>query len=331
MKKILYVTFAALAFAGCKKDKPQSLPNPKPSAVAQKVSFDVNDFGMTAGNLKTNGITNVNGLKDHIKYLRYAVLNWQEANFTDLITTLYRYQEHISSETNFGQIRDSLDDGRYHICFIGSDVLGKVDVETIPFTGGNQLPHPAYRLDYKSLTTNIFSAYVDTTIAGKPVDKPIVLKRAVSQLTVHMNDAIPANAAKFVITFTDYPLGLDLVTGNGIFRGRQDEYTPDATFEFSVSDAVKGKTGMEITSIVWPYDYPKITVDCLDGQGKVIAQAILPKNYNNLYDRLDPNTQYKFSGNLFGRSANFSVTVDTKWGTPVNTPFSLPSKTQHIN
>ncbi|MBL4678818.1 MAG: hypothetical protein JKY70_21895 [Mucilaginibacter sp.] len=331
MKKIFYLLFVAMAFVGCTKDTPKLLPNPKPSTVSQKVNFDISDFGITTGGLRTNGISSVNALKDQIKFLQYAVLNWQEANFTDLITNLYRYQEHRSTESNFGQIRDSLDDGRYHICFIGADVLGKVDVATIPYTGANQLPHPTYRLDYKSLTTNIFSAYVDTSIAGKPVNKPIVLKRAVSQLTIHLNDVIPTNAAKFVITCSDYPLGFDLVTGYGLDRGRQEEYNPDATFEFPISNDVIGKAGIEITSIVWPHDYPKITVDCLDAQGKLMAHVLLPKNYIDFYDRLDPNTQYKFSGNLFGQSAHFDITVDTNWGIPVNTPFSLPSKTQHIN
>ncbi|MBL4678253.1 MAG: hypothetical protein JKY70_18925 [Mucilaginibacter sp.] len=330
MKKTLYTVLTALAFTGCSKETIKTNSVAAPNGQAQAVSFNVSDFGMTTGGIRTNSISKVNALKDQIRYLQYGVLIWQAPDDINPITTLYRSQDHTASEANFGLIKDSLQDGRYHVGFIGADVKGKFDVETIFQHGGPDLPRLTYYLDYRLLTTNIFAAYIDTTVVGAPINKPVVLKRAISQVTVHLNDAIPVGAAKFVLRFSDYPLSLDVASGYGFVRGREEEYNPDATFEFPINSNAIGKSGMEITSIVWPHYYPSIVVDCLDAQGKVIAHRVLPKNLANFYNKLDPNIQYKFSGSLFGQTANFNVSVDTTWKTPVNTTFSIPGKTQHI-
>ncbi|MBL4678131.1 MAG: hypothetical protein JKY70_18280 [Mucilaginibacter sp.] len=329
MKKTFYTLMAVIALCGCSKESTKVILPIKSTKLAQSVSFSVSDFGLTTGNLRSNSVTRTDGLKDQIKYLQFAVDEWQDSGY-GLNTDLYRYQEHLNSENNFGMLRDSLQDGRYYICFVGGDVLGKIQVETIPNTG-SELARTTYYLDYKLLTPNIYRAAIDTTVSGKPIDKPIVMKRMVGQVTIHLNDAIPNNAAKLMLTYSDYPPTLDLINGLGLDRGRQDEFYPDAVFEFPVTSAHIGKTGMEITSFVFPYRYPQITLSCLDPEGKVIATKVLPKNEYDFYTTVAANTQYKFSGNLFGQSASFNVSVDTKWNTPVNTTFSIPSKTQHIN
>ncbi|MBL4678819.1 MAG: membrane lipoprotein lipid attachment site-containing protein [Mucilaginibacter sp.] len=329
MKKTLYTLLAALAITGCSKETIKTNPSVESIGPAQAISFNVSDFGLSTGSIRTNSVVSTNALEDHISHLYYSVLDWQESGF-DPIKTFARYQQHLSSESNFGAIRDSLQDGRYHINFIGSDVEGTVDVETIPLSGGSQLPRPGFYLNYKKVTSNIFTAYIDTTVAGKPIGKPIVLKRAVSQVTLHINDAIPANASKFVLSFKDYPGGIDLVSGYGLDRGRNDEPYDTAIFEFPITSTNIGKKNMEVSVYVFPYYYPEIAIDCLDAQGNVIVHKVMPKNLYNVYTKLDRNIQYSFAGNLFGQTANFNISVDSNWKTPVNTPFSIPGITQRI-
>jgi hypothetical protein len=329
MKKLYYTLLAALAITGCSKESTKPVHNSQPSATLQAVTFNVDDFGLTTGNITTNSIKGTAALKDQIKYLQYATLKVQESTHSDLFD-LSSYQEHQAVESGFGTIKDALQDSRYHFNFVGADVLGKVQMESIPLSGGLRLPVPTYTIDKNLLSSKIFYAYLDTTIAGKPLNKPIVMKRMVSEVIIHLNDAIPANAAKMVLSFTDYPLSFDLSRGYGLERGRQDEYYPTAKFEFPVKQDKIGQKDVELCAIVLPYYYPEVAIDCLDAKGNVIAHRILPKNDLNVYTRLEKNTQYKYSGSLFGNEIGFAVSVDTKWNTPVTSPFSMPGTTQVV-
>lgn len=327
MKKILYFLSAIILVAGCKKETSNGKQTVPSAAVTHALNFSISDFGLTTGNLTTNSIQATTTLKDQIKYLQYAVFEGSVKDYS-MAEPLYRSQQHAGTEQNFGLIRDSLQDGRFSICFVGTNNLGVIQSQSPPVSGGATINRPTFLLDYKSLTSNMFYAFIDTTVAGKPLDKPVTMRRMVSKVTIHLSDAIPTNAAKFVLTFVDYPPGLDLASGSGLSRGRQDEYYPDASFEFPVTANYVGKKDIELCAIVFPYYYPQIALDCLDASGKVIARKILPKNFYDAYNKLDQNTQYKFTGYFFGHTANFNVTIDSKWNSPVNVPFSIPGSTQ---
>ncbi|TWR25261.1 hypothetical protein FPZ43_17480 [Mucilaginibacter pallidiroseus] len=328
MKKIFYSLFVVFILAGCKKEK-TSTNTATPSSTANVVTFSISDFGLTSGSLSTNGINATTALKDQIKYLQYAKGKYPEPGFYNDFES-FKTKQFAATDPNFGLIKDSVPDGHSNFSFVGSDVPGEISVKTIPLSGGNRYYRPTFSLDYKLLTSNMYAANIDTTLTGMPINKPVIMHRMVSKVTIHLNDAIPANAAKFILTFVDYPTSLDLVSIRGLDRGRRDDFYPDASFEFPITANYIGKKGVELCSIVFPYSYPEISLQCLDAKGNIIAKKVLPKNFENVYNDIAPNTQYKFTGNFFAQSANFNITVDTKWNSPVNIPFALPGSTQRL-
>jgi len=255
MRNIYLLCIAiCIVVSSCKKDSTQKLISPEVSTTLHEVSFTVPGFESTAQNLSTNSAGGSALLKDQIKYLhlviykdRGIVMDPPFEQYPQFAAGTVKDIVQKSTDANFGTFKASLSDGQYWFYIVGDQLAGKISGEITHGSGGIYWTLPYYHLDNALLTSGIYFGGFDTLIKA-PISKAITIKRMVSKLTVRITDAIPANAAKFILTLTDYPPAFDLFSGNG---------------------------------------------------------------------------KYIYTGALFTKAAQFTVSLDTKWNAPVNIPFSV--------
>jgi hypothetical protein len=340
MRNIYLCIAICIVVSSCKKDSTQNLISPpEVSTKLHEVSFTVPGFESTTQNLSTNSAGVSALLKDQIKYLhlviykdRGIVEEPQFEQFPQFAAGPVKDIIQKSTDANFGTFKASLSDGQYWFYIVGDQLAGKISEERTNGHGG-YWTLPFYHLDNALLTSGIYFGGFDTLIKA-PISKAITLKRMVSKLTIRITDAIPANAAKFVLTLTDYPPAFDLYSGNGRFHGTEDLFD-SAVFSYNISSSQIGKSNFEFSTIVLPYQSfytSEITLDCVDNMGHIINHKVLPSKGGDVI-RIERNTNYIYTGALFTKAAQFTVSLDTKWNAPVNIPFSVsylkPIKTSH--
>jgi hypothetical protein len=332
MRNIYLLCIAiCIVVSSCKKDSTQNLISPpEVSTKLHEVSFTVPGFEGTTQNLSTSSTGASALLKDQIKYLhlviykdRGIVMDPPFEQYPQFAAGTVKDIIQKSTDANFGTFKASLSDGQYWFYIVGDQLAGKISGEITHGSGGIYWTLPYYYLDNALLTSGIYFGGFDTLIKA-PISKALTLKRMVSKLTVHITDAIPANAAKFILTLTDYPPAFDLFSGNGKFHGREDIFD-SALFSYNISTSQIGKSNFEFSTIVLPYHTfysSEITLDCVDKLGNIINHKVLPSKGGDVV-WIEGNTNYIYTGALFTKAAQFTVSLDTKWNAPVNIPFSV--------
>jgi len=328
----IYLSCIAICIvvSSCKKDSTQKLiSSPEVSTKLHAVSFTVPGFESTTQNLSTNSAGGSALLKNQIKYLhlviykdRRVVTEPEFEQYPQFAAGPVKDIIQKSTDANFGTFKESLSEGQYWFFIVGDQLAGKIFGET---TNGHGVywTLPYYHLDNALLTSGIYFGGFDTLI-NAPINKAITLKRMISKLTVRITDAIPANAAKFILTLTDYPPAFDLLNGDGRYHGIDDPFD-NAHFSYNISKSQIGKSNFEFSTIVLPYrSYysSEITLNCVDNMGNVINHKVLPSQGDD-YVWIKRNTNYIYTGALFTKAAQFTVTLDSKWNAPVNIPFSV--------
>jgi hypothetical protein len=319
MKKYLILIATAIIFFSCKKENAGTIVNNNPvlSKTLYPVEFNYSLSNATGTTSKTaTNSLSTTALKDQIKYLRYFVYSGP-LNLSILKYVKQKTQK--PTDTNFGFITDSLPAGQYSIFFVGAQAPG--DFSNERKAGANVYGLPVFYYN-NSKIYDTFIKTVELTITDK-VNQSVVLTRITSMITFKLNDIMPANAATVKVSFEDFPLGIDLVFNQGKSHAEGEPY-PTATFSFPVKDTDKGKTGFTLSTLVWPYNWPSLNIDCIGLNGELLAHRELTR----AIPLISENANYIFSGKLFDQQANFPITIDDQWNPPVNLPLSLPSQTQ---
>lgn len=316
-KITLLAAMVMLLFA-CKKESgtkpPTNAATPKKSYA---IGFNVSGFSESSTSLTTNAVNakTTAALKDQIKFLYYFIFTRDEnGTYTEVSKGVQK-----AADANFGTIKDTLEAGHYSVYFVGTQAPGHYEFK---FETSAIYADPIFYYDDKSVYETFHNA-MQLDVSGTST-QAIVLKRVVAEISVKVTDPLPANAKTLRLSFGDYPQGLDLNMGVGEARPHsQFEFRDTAKVSFPISVANVGKAGFTVDKYVWQSAYFGIVVDCLDASGKVIATKTLPKNLVDIYTQLLNNTHYTYSGVLFGNTNSFSVSLDDKWNTPVNSTFTL--------
>ena len=317
--KITLLSIALLFLFACKKE---SGTKPVKDAAAPKksyaVGFNVSGFTESTTSLSTNavGAKTTAALKNQIKFLYYYVFSHGiNGEYIEVTNGVQK-----STDSNFGTIKDTLKTGHYTVFIIGTQAPGHYEFR---FKSSALYEDPIFYYDDKSVYETFLKA-IEFDVNGTST-QAVELKRVVTELTVKITDPLPANAKTLRLSFEDYSEGLDPNLGVGeAHPHNQNEPWPTAQVSFPISATDIGKSGFTIDKYLWEYRYPNIVIDCLDAAGKIIATKSLPKNYFDFAVQLLNNTHYTYSGALFNNNtANFNVSLDDKWNTPVNSTFSL--------
>jgi hypothetical protein len=318
MKKYVILIATAIIFYSCKKENTSTIVTDSPalSKTLYPVAFNFSAFETTGIKTATNSLSTT-ALKDQIKYLRYFVFSGSLDPRNELVPFKRKTQK--STDSNFGLITDSLPPGQYSIFFVGSQAPGDVSMERK--TATDLYGSPIFYYNNSSIY-DTFNKQVDLVISA-PVNQSVVLTRVTTKITIKFTDIMPINATTVKVSFEDFPLGADLLHNTGDPHAHGEfEFYPTKTFSFPVNSSDKGKTGFTLSTLVWPFFYPTINIDCFGLNGELIAH----KELSRVIPELLANTNYIFSGKLFSQSI-FSITINDQWNTPVNVPFSLPSAT----
>jgi hypothetical protein len=319
MKKYLILMATAIILFSCKKENAGTIANNNPalskSETLYPVGFNYSLFEVTGIKTVTNSL-NTSALKDQIKYLRYFVYSGSTYPRIELVPVKQKTQK--STDPNFGKITDSLPAGEYSIFFVGAQAPGHVITErkyTNDISG-----HPIFYYNNSSIY-DTFNKHVNLVISA-PVNRSVVLARVTTNITIKFTDIMPSNATTVKVSFANFPLGADLLKNAGDPHAQWElgELYPTKTFSFPVNSSDKSKTGFTLSTLVWPFFYPTISIDCFGLNGELIAHKELSK----VIPELHANTNYIFSGELFDDKSHFTVTVNDQWNPPVDVPFSLP-------
>jgi hypothetical protein len=313
MKKYLTLMAMAIIFLSCKKENASNSVNNNPalSKTLYPVSFNLSAFETTEINKSktvTNSISTM-ALKDQIKYLHYAVFSAPSSPGNELV--LFKQIVQNSTQPSFGTILDSLPAGKYSIFFVGAQHQGSISMKD-----GAPVFDPAFFVD------DTFNKRVDLTITDQ-VKQSVVLNRISAMITITFTDIMPANAGEISVEFEDSPPDADLLTNEGHLHPSDTSYFSRPLY-VSVIDTDKGKTGFTLSTFVWPYQYPSITIDCIGLNGELISR----KKLSNILPKFLANKNYIFSGKLLEQQTDFNITIKDKWNPPVNVPFNLPSQMQ---
>ncbi|NCD67808.1 hypothetical protein [Mucilaginibacter agri] len=289
--RFLLLAIIGTAFVSCKKADVE-----EPNVVALKklysIGFTVWNFSDTTSVVGATSVSKSpsSSLQNQLDYLQYYVFT-KEANGNYV---LVKQKIQKSTDANFGIVSDSLPANHYYIYFVGCQAPGHMEMRT----KANNINVPIFYYDNNAIY-DTFYASSEVTLNGM-VTEAVLLNRVVAKVQVKITDILPQEASAVRLIFADYPLGLDLTTGIGEIRAETETTNRvSKNFQVPIVNADKINTGFTFGAIVWAYDYPLITLSCIDVSGKTIAVKSIPKNRFGLYTRLEDNMQYNYTGSLF--------------------------------
>ncbi|MXV52613.1 hypothetical protein GS399_16690 [Pedobacter sp. HMF7647] len=315
MKAIAAILLIVALFA-CKKDSSVGTGEQQQSTQTSKKLYPVTfKLGQFSTDVKPFGLK-TSDLKDQIKFLHYSsFINYihgpDDEQLGEKVTTINQVAD---STANFGTIRDSLPEGDYVIIFAGGN--------TSPFRGFNfQGPGGYYAaaVDQAFPFGDSFGNGMRIHVGDSVINKEIVLKRMVSKITIKITDALPANAAKFVLTVGNmapvvFPINQHPPGEHGY--PFDDQFI---TFPLKTEDA--GKKNYTLTTYVY-YGNEYFILTCYNQDGAIIANKTMPVVPDQF---IDVNKQYNFSGKLFENSSSFQISIDDQWGESEDIPFGYHS------
>lgn len=336
MKKAILLLFVAVAFcSSCKKDQKKG---PAVTGKTYKVNFDVSGFtqelvGNSANKLHTNGLK-----ANDTPPLSLAISNIYYYVF-DSNGHMLHHLTQPSSATNFGNIADQLPAGSYTIVLAaGQDNLIVTDAHA--YTGQSSSVTTSSLLrdiylggyyHYDPVTTtetdlpwqDTFFKKIALTVTDSNINQSVTMDRIVSQVTVDVTDAIPANAHSITVTARTYKyffLSSGDITANPLpynFSASQVGPVDNLKTTFIIPDVAKGTTNYKVSLLTLNNTDPSsVLINCYDASNNVLGSV----KVDNV--TMHPNTQTILSGNLFGASNNFGVTLNGKWDpSTINVPF----------
>ena len=334
MKKAILLLFVAVAFcASCKKDQKKG---PAVTGKTYKVNFDVSGFTQELINHSANK-PRTEGLETNdTPPLSSAIANIYYYVF-DSGGRLLHYLTQPSSATNFGNIADQLPAGSYTIVLAaGQDnllvrnsstgqIAGTTTVELLRdlYLGGYYHFDPITTTETDLPWQDTFYKKIALTVTDSDINQSVTMDRIVSQVTVDITDAIPANAHSITVTARTYRyffLSSGDVTANPLpnnFTTSGVGPVDNLATTFIIPDAAKGTTDYKVSLLTLNNTDPSsVLINCYDASNNVLGSV----KVDNVI--MHPNTQTILSGNLFGTSNHFGVTLNGKWDpSTINVPF----------
>lgn len=299
MKKvILYCVTLTLFVVSCKKEHktPTPTPDTKKYQVAFNVSTPANATSHSVNNPHVNSIVaNAVGDLSAIDNLYYAAYD-SDGN---LVSNIYQ----TSDFANFGQISDSLPSGTYTIVIVG----GKTGIN-FSYGGNATKLNTAVIAGYGTTSpplpwNDTFFKKFSVTVSGSSISQDVTLSRIVGQLTVDIQDALPANASKLIVSISkEYT--------NYTFAGATPSHLITGAYVQTITlpASALGTTDYEMSTImintITPFD---VQISCVDANNTFLGQVTVTGV------TLSPNTQTILSGKLFGTDNGFSFSLNEGW------------------
>jgi hypothetical protein len=300
---LLIISIISVLTVSCKKEhniKTQTGPK------TYTVRFRVEGFSQNSGPFKTNSIhTNsvtADSLKKSIDVLYYLVYK---------NTSRYRKITQYSTDPNFGTITDSFDAGNVNMPNKYKVVVVAGKTNFVDSYKGIEALSDFDQFQY--IDNGVVKFFNDAFYKSVEFTTPdstynLSLDRAVAQLQVKINDAIPANAKNIILTFNDYQ---SIYATKGL--PRFDDVQQRTVTVSATPGAINTVLSAILLNTLSPFD---VEIKCVDAADNVIAVNTVTGVTCKM------NEVTILTGNLFGQpGSNFYVTYNPAWGTPVYREF----------
>ena len=277
MKKIAMALASALMMLSCTSDEPQN---------EQQTGWESKTITFTFGDVLTQHAMT----RADITSLDLTDLWMFDYVGEELQQTVHQ----SNTDEDFGAISASMDYGEHTLYFVasrGTTPTSDTDAQTITWVKPSD------------------TFWATTTVNVSPSSasfQSVSLSRVATRLRITVNDEVPTEAAKFVITPAQWYYGVDYTTGSGIAPSANQPR------EVNIPSSYIGTTGQLAISIFgfvpsadWQTD---ITAALKASDESTLGQVTLEDV------SLRKNITTAYSGGILGTSRTFTLTADDTWG-----------------
>ena len=199
-----------------------------------------------------------------------------------------------STDEDFGSISASMGYGSHTLYFVASR-------GTTPTTN----------TDAKTITwakpSDTYWATASVSVApSSDASQSVTLTRIATRLRITVNDEIPANAATFTVTPSQWYYGINYTTGTGV--GLQENYPRPVTIPANYI-GTSGELMISIFGFIPSSDWQTdVTATLTASDDSVLGQVMLEDV------PLRKNITTAYSGGILGTSKAFTLTANDTWG-----------------
>ena len=291
---LLCFILLAIGSVGCKKDKKSD--STTPSNKTYHVVFNVSQPQTSGSNnlsnnsLKTNAAEPVANGASKLFYLVY--------NSRNLLVHKLVQDANVG---NFGTVEDELPAGTYtvYIC------AGQNGLDLDLSTDFGASPHFSYPLLSTPATAPVwgdtFFKKLTVNVSNTDINQSVTLERIVGQLQINIEDALPANASKFVVK---------IVSESRYFEFLNNKKTGPVAYNITnlVPAAAAGTANYKITTLIGNTELPlSINLICYDAANKSLADITI----SNV--SCSNNVKTVVSGKLFESGTGFNIGLNNTW------------------
>ena len=199
-----------------------------------------------------------------------------------------------STDDGFGSISASMGYGDHTLYFVasrGTTPTSDTDAQTITWVK----------------PSDTFWATATVTVSpSSESSQAVSLSRVATRLRITVNDEVPAQAAKFVITPAQWYYGIDYTTGSGIAP------SVNQPREVNIPSSYIGTTGqlaIAIFGLVPSADWHTDITAALKASDDSTLGSVTLENVT-----LNKNITTAYSGGILGTAKSFTLSADDTWG-----------------
>jgi hypothetical protein len=199
-----------------------------------------------------------------------------------------------NTDQGFGVLSASMGYGEHTLYFVASR-------GTTPTTDTN-----ARTITWVKPSDTFWATATITVSPSSASSQTVTLSRVATRLRITVNDEVPAGAAKFVITPSQWYYGIDYTTGIGIAPSANQPREVNIPSSYI---GTSGQLAIAIFGFVPSVDWQtSITASLKASDESTLGQVTLEDV------SLRKNITTAYSGGILGTSKTFTLTADDTWG-----------------
>ena len=277
MKKIAMALASALMMLSCTSDEPQN---------EQQTGWESKTITFTFGDVLTqHAMTRAD----------VAELDLTDLWMFDYVGEELQKTAHQSNtDEDFGVISASMGYGDHSLYFVasrGTTPTSDTDAQTITWVK----------------PSDTFWATATVTVSpSSESSQAVSLSRVATRLRINVNDEVPTEAAKFVITPAQWYYGIDYTTGSGIAPSANQPREVNIPSSYI---GTSGQLAIAIFGFVPSVDWQtNITASLKASDESTLGQVTLEDV------SLRKNITTAYSGGILGTSKSFTLSANDVWG-----------------
>ena len=277
MKKKMMALASALMMLSCTSDEPQ---NEQPTGWESKtITFTFGDVltqhAMTRADITSLDLTDL----------------WM---FDYIGEELQQTVHQSNTDQGFGVLSASMGYGEHTLYFVasrGTTPTSDTDAQTITWVK----------------PSDTFWATATVTVSpSSESSQAVSLSRVATRLRITVNDEVPAQAAKFVITPAQWYYGIDYTTGNGIAPSANQPREVNIPSSYI---GTSGQLAIAIFGFVPSADWQTDITAALKAFDESTLGQVTLEDVS-----LRKNITTAYSGGILGTAKSFTLSADDSWG-----------------